>query len=155
MTKKRIPEVPRDGSEVDFIPQNFMLIDGAEGSAKMRMDLFAKASSVESLRTDVSGKADKVTGATEGDVATLDANGNLVVSGKAVSDFAASSHTHTVKINGATKTISATGGAAVDLGTYLTSHQAVSDSNPTDPRRILLCGMRLFRECRYTQLEEH
>lgn len=131
MAKKRIPEVPRDGSEVDFIPQNFMLIDGAEGSAKMRMDLFAKASSVESLRTDVSGKADKVTGATEGDMATLDANGNLVDSGKAVSDFAASSHTHTVKINGATKTISATGGAAVDLGTYLTSHQAVSDSNPT------------------------
>ena len=131
MAKKRIPEVPRDGSEVDFIPQNFMLIDGAEGSAKMRMDLFAKASSVESLRTDVSGKAGKVTGATEGDVATLDANGNLVDSGKAVSDFAASSHTHTVKINGATKTISATGGAAVDLGTYLTSHQAVSDSNPT------------------------
>ena len=131
MAKKRIPEVPRDGSEVDFIPQNFMLIDGAEGSAKMRMDLFAKASSVESLRTDVSGKADKVTGATEGDVATLNANGNLVDSGKAVSDFAASSHTHTVKINGATKTISATGGAAVDLGTYLTSHQAVSDRNPT------------------------
>lgn len=131
MAKKRIPEVPRDGSEVDFIPQNFMLIDGAEGSAKMRMDLFAKASSVESLRTDVSGKADKVTGATEGDVATLGANGNLVDSGKTVSDFAASSHTHTVKINGATKTISATGGAAVDLGTYLTSHQAVSDSNPT------------------------
>lgn len=108
-----------------------MLIDGAEGSAKMRMDLFAKASSVESLRTDVSDKADKVTGATKGDVATLDANGNLVDSGKTVSDFAASSHTHTVKINGATKTISATGGAAVDLGTYLTSHQAVSDSNPT------------------------
>lgn len=108
-----------------------MLIDGAEGSAKMRMDLFAKASSVEALQTDVSDKADKVTGATEGDVATLGANGNLVDSGKAVSDFAASSHTHTVKINGATKTISATGGAAVDLGTYLTSHQAVSDSNPT------------------------
>ena len=128
MAKKRIPEVPRDGSEVDFIPQNFMLIDGADGSAKMRMDLFAKASSVEDLQT---GKADKVTGAKEGDMATLDANGNLVDSGKAVSDFAASSHTHTVKINGATKTISATGGAAVDLGTYLTSHQAVSDSNPT------------------------
>ena len=76
-------------------------------------------------------KLNKVSGAAEGDVATLDANGNLVDSGKSVSDFAASSHTHTVKINGTTKTISATGGAAVDLGTYLTSHQAVSDSNPT------------------------
>ena len=59
-----------------------MLIDGAEGSAKMRMDLFAKASSVEDLRTDVSGKADKVASATAGDVATLDENGNLVDSGK-------------------------------------------------------------------------
>lgn len=49
MAKKRIPEVPRDGSEVDFIPENFMLIDGAEGSAKMRMDLFGKASSIEEL----------------------------------------------------------------------------------------------------------
>ena len=76
-------------------------------------------------------KLNKVSAATEGDVATLDANGNLVDSGKTLSDFAASSHTHTVKINGVTKTISATGGAAVDLGTYLTSHQAVSDSNPT------------------------
>ena len=49
MAKKRIPEVPRDGSEVDFIPENFMLIDGAEGSAKMRMDLFGKASTIEEL----------------------------------------------------------------------------------------------------------
>lgn len=49
MAKKRIPEVPRDGSEVDFIPENFMLIDGAEGSAKMRMDLFGKASAIEEL----------------------------------------------------------------------------------------------------------
>lgn len=37
------------------------------------------------------------------------------------------SHTHSVKINGATKTIAATGGTAVDLGTYLTSHQSLAD----------------------------
>ena len=106
MAKKRIPEVPRDGSEVDFIPQNFMLIDGAEGSAKMRMDLFAKASSVESLRTDVSGKADKVTGATEGDVATLNANGNLVDSG--------------VKLTPSTNTISANISGNADTATTAT-----------------------------------
>lgn len=35
------------------------------------------------------------------------------------------SHTHQVKINGATKTIAASGGAAVDLGTYLTAHQSI------------------------------
>ena len=37
---------------------------------------------------DVSGKADKVTNATSGDFAGLDANGNLVDSGKKASDFA-------------------------------------------------------------------
>lgn len=36
---------------------------------------------------DVSGKADKVVGATSGDVATLDANGNLTDSGLSVFDF--------------------------------------------------------------------
>ena len=35
-----------------------------------------------SLQTALDGKADKVSGATAGDVATLDANGNLVDSGK-------------------------------------------------------------------------
>lgn len=37
------------------------------------------------------------------------------------------SHTHSVKINGVTKTIAATGGTAVDLGTYLTSHQSLAE----------------------------
>ena len=36
------------------------------------------------------------------------------------------SHTHSVKINGVTKTIAASGGTAVDLGTYLTSHQSLN-----------------------------
>ena len=36
------------------------------------------------------------------------------------------SHTHSVKINGVTKTIAATGGTAVDLGTYLTTHQSLA-----------------------------
>ena len=38
----------------------------------------------------------------------------------------ATTHTHSVKINGVTKTIAATGGTAVDLGTYLTSHQSLA-----------------------------
>lgn len=37
------------------------------------------------------------------------------------------SHTHSVIINGTTKIIAATGGTAVDLGTYLTSHQSLSN----------------------------
>lgn len=43
-----------------------------------------------------------------------------------LSGKSATSHTHSVKINGVTKTIAATGGAAIDLGTYLTSHQSLN-----------------------------
>lgn len=44
-----------------------------------------------------------------------------------LSGKSATSHTHSVKINGVTKSIAATGGTAVDLGTYLTSHQSLAD----------------------------
>lgn len=44
-----------------------------------------------------------------------------------LSGKSATSHTHSVKINGVTKTIAASGGTAVDLGTYLTSHQSLAD----------------------------
>lgn len=37
------------------------------------------------------------------------------------------SHTHSVIINGVTKTIEASGGAAVNLGTYLTNHQSLAE----------------------------
>lgn len=43
-----------------------------------------------------------------------------------LSGKSATSHTHSVKINGVTKTIAATGGTAVDLGTYLTTHQSLA-----------------------------
>ena len=45
--------------------------------------------------------------------------------------YASSGHTHSVKINGATKTIAASGGTAVDLGTYLTSHQSLANCAQT------------------------
>lgn len=57
-----------------------------------------------------------------------------------LSGKSANSHTHSVKINGVTKTIAATGGTAVDLGTYLTSHQSlanyvtINDSRLSDSR---------------------
>lgn len=57
-----------------------------------------------------------------------------------LSGKSATSHTHSVKINGVTKTIEATGGTAVDLGTYLTSHQSlanyvtINDSRLSDSR---------------------
>ena len=45
---------------------------------------------------DISGKADKVTGATAGHFASLDANGNLTDSGRSDSDYADAEHDHTV-----------------------------------------------------------
>lgn len=46
----------------------------------------------------------------------------VLTSHQSISGKSDTTHTHSVKINGATKTIAATGGTAVDLGTYLTSH---------------------------------
>lgn len=43
-----------------------------------------------------------------------------------LSGKSATTHTHSVKINGTTKTIAASGGDAVDLGTYLTAHQSLA-----------------------------
>jgi hypothetical protein len=43
-----------------------------------------------------------------------------------LSGKSATTHTHSVKINGITKTIPASGGDAVDLGTYLTAHQSLA-----------------------------
>lgn len=44
-----------------------------------------------------------------------------------LSGKSATSHTHSVIINGTTKIIAASGGTAVNLGTYLTSHQSLSN----------------------------
>lgn len=46
-------------------------------------------------------------------------------SADAAKTYASINHTHSVKINGTTKIIAASGGTAVDLGTYLTTHQSL------------------------------
>ena len=51
---------------------------------------------VTGLGDALSDKADKVTGATAGNFAGLDANGNLTDSGKKADDFANKTHTHAV-----------------------------------------------------------
>lgn len=57
----------------------------------------AKADSALQEHQDISGKADKVTGATAGNFAGLDANGNLVDSGKKASDFAPAGNYKTIQ----------------------------------------------------------
>lgn len=49
--------------------------------------LYSNSTKVLTAHQDISGKADKVSGATNGNLAALDANGNLTDSGKKVSDF--------------------------------------------------------------------
>ena len=57
---------------------------------------------------DISGKADKVDGATDGNFAGLDANGNLTDSGKAPTDFSkveASDTAGAIKVDGTDVTV--------------------------------------------------
>ena len=52
---------------------------------------------------------------------------NFLTEHQDISGKSDKSHTHSVMINGVTKTIAATGGTPVDLGTYLTSHQSLAE----------------------------
>ena len=51
---------------------------------------------------------------------------NFLTSHQDISGKSDKTHTHSVKINGVTKTIAATGGTPVDLGNYLTTHQSLA-----------------------------
>ena len=84
--------------------------------------------------SDISGKADKVTSATSGNFAGLDANGNLTDSGKKSSDFATSTQggkadtaVQTIKIGGTAQTKT---DGVVDLPAYPTTLPA-SDTTST------------------------
>ena len=78
---------------------------------------------------DITGKADKVTGAVEGNFAGLDSNGNMTDSGSKASDFAtaaqgtkADTAVQTIVLNGTSLS-----GTSVDLGNLKTKQTAVVD----------------------------
>lgn len=70
---------------------NFVAFEGTTGAQK---DSGKKAADFAAANHTHAGKADKVSGATSGNFAGLDGNGNLTDSGKKASDFAAASHSH-------------------------------------------------------------
>ena len=70
---------------------NFVAFNGTTGEQK---DSGKKAADFAAANHTHDGKADKVSGATSGNFAGLDGNGNLTDSGKKASDFAAASHSH-------------------------------------------------------------
>ena len=71
---------------------NFVAFDGTTGAQK---DSGKKAADFAAANHTHDGKADKVSGATAGNLAGLDGSGNLTDSGKKASDFAAATHSHT------------------------------------------------------------
>ena len=94
-------------------------IPSTDMSAEVQASL-AKADSAIQEHQDISGKADKVTSATNGNFAGLDGNGNLTDSGSKAADFAtaaqgakADSAIQTVKVNGTALTPDS--GKAVDV----------------------------------------
>lgn len=76
---------------------------------------------------EVTGNGNAVTGVSKsGTKLTFTKGATFLTSHQDISGKSDKTHTHSVKINGVTKTIAATGGTAVDLGTYLTSHQSLA-----------------------------
>lgn len=93
-----------DSTEIDFTESNNDVTASIKtGSiAKGKLDSSVQASldladSALQSHQDISGKADKVTSATSGNFAGLDANGNLTDSGKKASDFQAAGSYKTVQ----------------------------------------------------------
>ena len=73
------------------------------------------------------GAGNAVTDITKsGNIVTV-TKGTTFLTSQDISGKSDTTHTHSVVINGVTKTIAATGGTPVDLGTYLTSHQSLAE----------------------------
>lgn len=73
------------------------------------------------------GTGNAVTGITKsGKTVMVTKGANFLTSHQDISGKSNTTHTHSVKINGVTKTIAATGGTPVDLGNYLTTHQSLA-----------------------------
>ena len=77
---------------------------------------------------DISGKADKVSGATNGHFAGLDSNGNLVDSGKSASDFGTYS-----KPSGGIPASDLASAVQTSLGKADTALQSFTETDPTVP----------------------
>lgn len=105
--------------------------------------LDSRISSLEggsAMDVSVSGSGNAVTAVTKsGKTITFTKGATYLTSHQSLSNYytkssvdsllngkSATTHTHSVKINGITKTIPASGGDAVDLGTYLTTHQSLA-----------------------------
>ena len=87
-----------------------------------------KADTALQSHQDISGKADKVSGATNGNFASLDSNGNLTDSGSNAADFAtaaqgtkADSAIQSVKVNGTALTPDANNAVDVEVPERVTS----------------------------------
>lgn len=130
--------VSGSGNAVTSVTKNGTTISVVKGStfltSHQSLDGYVNAISV-------SGSGNAVTAVTKsGKTITFTKGATYLTSHQSLADYytkssvdsllsgkSANSHTHSVKINGVTKTIAATGGTAVDLGTYLTSHQSLAN----------------------------
>lgn len=116
--------VSGSGNAVTSITKNGTTISVVKGStfltSHQSLDGYVNAIAV-------SGSGNAVTAVTKsGKTITFTKGATFLTSHQNISGKSDKTHTHSVKINGVTKTIAATGGTAVDLGTYLTSHQSLA-----------------------------
>ena len=121
----------------------FEVLFSGTGDNTTRTETSRKSSKLTFQPSTGTLKATKFSGPLDGNASTASAAESGSALETAINSKAASDHTHSVKINGSTKTIAATGGTAVDLGYYVqynNATQGLSDTYKSNARTNIGLG---------------
>lgn len=127
----------------------FEVLFSATGDNTTRTETSKKSNKLTFQPSTGTLKATKFSGPLEGNASSASAAASGSALETAINSKAASDHTHSVKINGATKTIAASGGTAVDLGYYVqynNATQGLSDTYKSNARTNIGLGTSAVKD---------
>lgn len=127
----------------------FEVLFSATGDNTTRTETSKKSNKLTFQPSTGTLKATKFSGPLEGNASSASAAASGSALETAINSKAASDHTHSVKINGSTKTIAASGGTAVDLGYYVqynNATQGLSDTYKSNARTNIGLGTSAVKD---------
>ena len=127
----------------------FEVLFSATGDNTTRTETSKKSNKLTFQPSTGTLTATKFSGPLEGNASSASTAASGSALETAINSKAASDHTHSVKINGSTKTIAASGGTAVDLGYYVqynNATQGLSDTYKSNARTNIGLGTAAVKD---------